>query len=118
MIERYHESLCRVYTIIIEKIFEIEFDLILQMFFKTFNDFIKSNKLIFIFLIFEIYFKIIDSNASSSTIIQRVVTMRKIMNEIKKNIASRKINNALNIRNESFIDSIHALSLNSFVLMY
>ena len=44
--------------------------------------------------------------------------MRKIMNEIKKNIAFRQINDALNIRNESFIDSVHALSLNSFILMY
>ena len=50
MIKRYHESLRRVYTIIIKKIFEIEFNLILQMFFKTFNDFVKSNELIFIFL--------------------------------------------------------------------
>ena len=60
----------------------------------------------------------IDSNALFSTIIQRVVIMRKIMNEIKKNIAFRQINDALNIRNESFIDSIHALSLNSSILMY
>ena len=118
MIERYHESLRRIYTIIIKKNFEIEFDLILQMFFKIFNDFVKSNGLILIFLIFEIYFKMIDSNASSQTIIQRVVIMRKVMNEIKKNIAFRQINDALNIRNESFIDSIHALSLNLSVLIF
>ena len=48
MIEKYHDFLRRIYAIIIEKIFDIEFELILQMIFKIFNDLIDSNNLIFI----------------------------------------------------------------------
>ena len=44
--------------------------------------------------------------------------MRKVINEIKKKIVYQQINDALTIRNELFVDSIHALLLNSFVLIY
>ena len=60
MIEKYHNFLQRIYSIIIEKIFDIEHELILQMTFKTFNDSIKLNNLVFILLIFDVYFKIIE----------------------------------------------------------
>ena len=38
MIEKYYDSLQRIYNIIIEEIFDIEPELILQMTFKIFND--------------------------------------------------------------------------------
>jgi hypothetical protein len=44
--------------------------------------------------------------------------MRKIMNEVRKSIAARQVNDALNIRNDSFSILIHTLSLNSDVLVY
>jgi uncharacterized protein YaiI (UPF0178 family) len=60
----------------------------------------------------------IEMNAFSSTIIQRFVAMRKVMNEVRKSIAVRQMNDALNIRNDSFSILIHALSLNSDVFVY
>jgi hypothetical protein len=44
--------------------------------------------------------------------------MRKIMNEVRKSIVVRQVNDALNIRNDSFSILIHVLSLNSDVLVY
>jgi uncharacterized protein YaiI (UPF0178 family) len=57
-------------------------------------------------------------NAFSSTIIQRFIAMRKAMNEVRKSIVARQVNDALNTRNDSFSSLIHVLSLNSNVLVY
>jgi hypothetical protein len=60
----------------------------------------------------------IEINASSSTIIQRLIAMRKAMNKIRKLNVIRQLNDALNIRNDSFLILIHNLSLNSSVFVY
>ena len=44
--------------------------------------------------------------------------MKKTINQIKKNIVLRKMKNVLNIQNESFIDAIHDLLLNSSILIF
>ncbi len=44
--------------------------------------------------------------------------MRKTMNEVRKSIVIRQINDALNTRNDSFSILIHVLSLNSDVFVY
>jgi hypothetical protein len=106
------------YAIIIAKISDIDSNSTLQMTFKALNDFAEFNELIFTLLVFETYFRMIEMNALSSTIIQRFVAMRKVMNEVRKSIAVRQVNDALNIRNDSFSTLIHALSLNSDVLVY
>jgi hypothetical protein len=118
MIERYHDSLRKVYAIIIAKILNIDSNSTLQMTFKALNDFVELNELIFTLFVFEAYFRMIEMNALSSTIIQRFVAMRKIMNEVRKSIAVRQMNDALNIRNDSFSILIHALSLNFDVFVY
>jgi hypothetical protein len=88
------------------------------MTFKALNDFAELNELIFTLLVFEAYSRMIEMNALSSTITQRFVAMRKAMNEVRKLIAARQMNDALNTRNDSFSILIHALSLNSDVLVY
>jgi hypothetical protein len=118
MIERYHDSFRRMYAIIIAKISDIDSNSTLQMTFKALNDFAELNELILTLLVFETYFRMIEMNALSSTIIQRFVAMRKIMNEVRKSIAVRQVNDTLNIRNDSFSILIHALSLNSDVFVY
>jgi hypothetical protein len=118
MIERYHDSLRRVYAIIIAKISDIDSNSTLQMTFKALNDFAEFNELILTLLVFGTYFRMTEMNAFSSTITQRFVAMRKIMNEVRKLIAVRQVNDALNIRNDSSSILIHALSLNSDVLVY
>jgi hypothetical protein len=69
MMKRYHESLRRAYSIITVEITEIDSELVLQMTFEIINDSIELNDLILTLLIFEIYLRMIDMNASSSIII-------------------------------------------------
>jgi hypothetical protein len=117
MMKRYHESLRRTYSIISTEISEIDSELILQMTFKVINDSIELNDLISTLLVFDVYFRMIEMNASSSTIIQRAIAMKKTMNEMRKLHATRQINDALNIKNGSN-SLIHNLSLNSLVLIF
>jgi hypothetical protein len=118
MIERYHSSFRRMYVIIIAKISDIDSNSTLQMTFKALNDSIEFNELISTLLVFEAYFRMIEMNAFSSTITQRFIAMRKTMNEVRKSIVARQVNDALNTRNDSFSILIHFLSLNSNVLVY
>jgi hypothetical protein len=118
MMKRYHESLRRVYSIIAAEISKIDSELILQMTFKIINDSIELNDLILILLIFDAYFRMIEMNVSSFTITQRVIAMKKAMNEVRKFNVIRQMNDALNTRNELSTSLIHNLSLNSSVLMF
>jgi hypothetical protein len=118
MIERYHESLRRVYVIIVFEILDIDSNSILQMTFKTLNDSTDFNDLVSILLVFDAYSRMIEMNVSSSTITQRSIAMRKAMKEVRKTIAFRQMNDALNMRNDSSMILIHDLSLNSLVLIY
>jgi hypothetical protein len=118
MIKRYHEFLRRAYAIIVAKLLEIDSNSILQMTFKTLNDSINLDDLIFTLLLFDAYFRMIEMNVSSSTITQRFIVMRKTMNEVRKLNVIRQLNDALNIRNDSSSILIHNLSLNSDVLVY
>ncbi len=117
MIERYHESLRQVYSIIVTEISDIDSDSVLQMSFKTLNDSIKFDDLILTLLIFDAYSRMIN-NAFTSTITQRAIAMRKAMNEVKRFMIIYQVNDALNTRNESSITPIHDLSLNSSVLIF
>jgi hypothetical protein len=69
MIERYHDSLCRMYAIIIAKISKIDSNSTLQMTFKALNDSVELDELISTLLVFEAYLRMIEMNAFSSTII-------------------------------------------------
>jgi hypothetical protein len=68
MIKWYHESFRQIYAIIVAKLFEIDSNSILQMTFKTLNDSINFDDLIFTLLVFDVYFRMIEMNVSSSTI--------------------------------------------------
>jgi hypothetical protein len=118
MIETYHDSLRKMYAIIIAKISDIDSNSTLQMTFKALNDSVEFNELISTLLVFEAYLCMIEMNVLSSTITQRFIAMRKTMNEVRKSIAVRQMNDALNTRNDSFSILIHVLSLNSDVLVY
>jgi hypothetical protein len=117
MMKRYHESLRRIYSIIIAEMLTIDFESALQMSFKTLNDSVELDDLISTLLMFEAYFRMTD-DVSSSTITQRAIAMRKAMNEVKRLVTIRQMNDALNTRNEPSITSIHDLSLNSQVLVF
>jgi hypothetical protein len=117
MIKRYHKSLRQIYSIIVIEISDTDSDSVLQMSFKALNDSIESDDLISTLLIVETYLRITD-DVLSSTITQRAIAMRKIMNEVKQLVIICQIDDALNTRNESSITFIHDLSLNSQVLVF
>jgi SUMO ligase MMS21 Smc5/6 complex component len=118
MIKRYHESLRRVYVIIVFEILDIDLNSIPQMIFEILNDSTDLNDLVSILLVFNTYSRMIEMNVSFSTITQRSIAMRKAMKEVRKTVAFRQMNDALNMRNDSSTILIHDLSLNSLVLMY
>jgi hypothetical protein len=124
VVERYHVELRRAYQMIsddltTESINEtINKEIVLQMIVKAINDTIESDDLMLILLIFETYLRMHVMNLSISSITQRTIIIEKAMIEIKKFRAERQIVDALNIRNDSIIISIHDLSFNSDVLVW
>jgi hypothetical protein len=118
IIERYHDSLRRVYIIIVFEIFNIDSKSILQLTFKALNDSTDFNDLVSILLMFDTYSRMIEMNVSFSTITQRSIAMRKAMKEVRKTIAFRQMNVVLNMQNDLSTILIHDLSLNSLVLVY
>jgi hypothetical protein len=84
---------------------------------KTINDIVDFDELMSTLLIFDVYSRIHVMNSSISSINQRAMIIEKVMTEIKKFRTERQVADALNIRNESVVTSIHDLSLNSNVLI-
>ena len=117
-IERYHASFCRIYTIIITKILNIDLTMTLQIIFKIINYLMDFNELIFTLFVFDVYFCMNELNAFFSALFQRATAICKIMNEIKRFIVSRQINNISNTRNKFSTIAMHDFSLNSSILMF
>jgi hypothetical protein len=92
-------------------------EIILQMIVKAINDTVDSDDLVFILLIFGAYLRMHIMNPSKPSITQRAMTIEKAMIEIRKFRVERQIVDALNIRNDSIVISVHDLSLNSDVLV-
>ncbi len=113
MVERYHDSLRRVYSIIVAEILDIDPNSALQMTFKALNDSAGLNGLVPILLVFGAYLRMTEMDAPSPTITQRSITIRKAMEEVRKWVASRQVNDALNMRNGPSTTLIHDLPLNS-----
>jgi hypothetical protein len=117
-VKRYHAELRRAYQVIFENLESaISKEIILQMIVKAINDTIDSDDLMLILLIFETYLRMHVMNLSISSIIQRAMTIEKAMIEIRKFRVERQIVDALNIRNDSIVISIHDLFFNSNVLV-
>ncbi len=92
--------------------------IILQMIVKAINDTIDSDKLMLTLLIFNVYSRMHVMNSSISSINQRAIAIEKAMTEMRKFRTEWQVEDALNIRNESIVTSIHDLSLNSNVLIW
>jgi hypothetical protein len=92
-------------------------EIILQMIVKAINDTVDSDELMSTLLIFDAYSKMHVMNSSTSSISQRAMTIEKVMTEVRKFRAERQVADALNIRNDLIVISIHDLSLNSNVLI-
>lgn len=89
----------------------------LQMTIKMINDIAESNKLIFTLLVYNAYSRMTRNDASISIIAQRAATLEKVMIAIRKIRNEKMINDALNTRNKSMMQSVHDLSLMSLLLI-
>ena len=117
-IERYHESLRKIYLIIISKIFDIDSNQDLQMIFKAINDSVEPHGLMSTLLIFDAYLRMSESDAFVSNIIQRSMIMKKTMNEIRKLNVNCQINDVINTKNEFSTIHFHDLLFNVSILVY
>jgi hypothetical protein len=116
--KKYHAELRRAYQMINDDLaIEVSRKIVLQMIVEAINDTVDSDDLVFILLIFGAYLRMHAMNSPASSITQRAMTIEKVMIEIRKFRAERQIVNALNIRNNLIIISIHDLLLNSNVLI-
>ncbi len=84
---------------------------------KAINDIVEFDELVSTLLVFEIYSRMHTMNPSASSIIQRAKIIEKAMTEVRKFRVERQIIDALNTRNDSNVNSIHDLLLNSNVLI-
>ncbi len=120
IVERYHAELRRTYQVIFEDLgneTDISKKIILQMIVKAINDTVDSDELVSTLLVFEAYSRMHAMNPPVSSISQRAIAIEKAMIEMRKFRTERQVADALNIRNESIVISIHDLSLNSNVLI-
>jgi hypothetical protein len=117
VIERYHVELRRAYQMIFDDL-DVSKKIVLQIIIKAINDTVDSDDLVLILLIFETYSRMHVMNFSTSSITQRAMIIEKAMTEIRKFRVERQIADALNIRNDSIVISIHDLFLNSDVLIW
>ena len=84
---------------------------------KAVNDTIEYNDLVFTLLVFEIYFHIINDDASSLSIIERSKVIKIIMNEVVKLYTRRQTNDILYQRNDFQIMRIYDLSIDFSILI-
>jgi hypothetical protein len=96
---------------------EISKELILQMIVKAINDTADLDEIMSTLLVFEAYSRMHAMNLSISSISQRTMTIEKVMIKVRKFRAERQVADALNIRNDFIVTSIHDLSINSNVLI-
>lgn len=79
---------------------------------------IGPNRLVFILLALNLYFKIIELNVLSLSIIQYIIAMKKTIDKFQKCTILQKFNNALNIYNELSTIFIYDLLIKLLVLVY
>ena len=89
----------------------------LQIIIKVVNDIIEYNDLVSTLLVFETYFRIINDDALSLFIIEKVKVIKIAMNEIVKLYVKRQTINVLYQRNDPQIIKIHNNSIDSSILI-
>ena len=120
IVERFHSVLKRVYKVIMEDLTidaKISKKVELQMIVKTVNDTAKANGLVFTVLIFDAYSRMHHLDPPAPNIMQRAAAISKAMDEMKKMMAKKQIRDVLNFKNDSIINHLHDLSINSEVLV-
>jgi hypothetical protein len=101
LIERYHALLCCTYKILKTELKNkhINKKIILQITVKAVNNSARPDKIVLILLVFSLYLKITEIDASSPIIIKRAKAICAATKEVRRLYAKRQVNNALAIHN-------------------
>lgn len=85
---------------------------------KAVNNTAGPDSLVSILLIFGAYPRMQSMDPPATTIIQKVATIKKTMEQVGKIQAKSQVIDALNTRNWPFVDLIYNLPLNSDILVW
>ena len=82
------------------------------MAFKVINNIAGPDSIVLTLLVYGAYPRISELDVLSPTVIQRVITIKKVIDKIRKLKVKCQINNALNMQNGPNINTVHDLLLN------
>ncbi|EED18931.1 hypothetical protein TSTA_126390 [Talaromyces stipitatus ATCC 10500] len=103
-VERYHAPLCRAFNIISTELgTSVDKDVVLQMAVKAINDTMGPDRIVPTMLVFGAYPRMMLDSPPSALTIRRAQATRKAMAELRKAVAKRRVNDALNTRNGPII---------------
>ncbi|EED22562.1 conserved hypothetical protein [Talaromyces stipitatus ATCC 10500] len=103
-VERYHAPLRRAFNIISAEMGStVSKDVVLQMAVKAINDTAGPDGIVPTVLVFGAYPRLTLDSPPSALTIRRAQAMKKAMAELRKAVAERKVNDALNTRNGPII---------------
>lgn len=88
------------------------------MSFKTINNSVGLHGLVFMLLIIGIYPKMTELDVVSPFFSQSSMIMKKVIDEIRKYITLKQVNNALGTRDRLSIVFMYNLLINLLVLIY
>ncbi|EED13594.1 hypothetical protein TSTA_098510 [Talaromyces stipitatus ATCC 10500] len=118
-VERYHALLCRAFNIISAEMGStISKDVVLQMAVKAINDIAGPDGIVPTVLVFRVYPRLTLDSPPSALMIRRAQAMKKVMAELRKAVAERKVNDALNTRNSPIITETLNLPLGANVKVW
>lgn len=118
IVKRYHAVLRRAYEVIITEELDLNKTSGLQMTIKAINDTADSDELVLTLLIYDVYSRMTRNDAFISIIALRAAVLEKVMTAVRKIRNEKMINDALNTRNGPMMQSVHDLSLMSFILVW
>ncbi|CAL3971086.1 unnamed protein product [Diplocarpon coronariae] len=84
---------------------------------KAVNNIVGPNRMIPTLLVFKAYLRLIELDLPNLLVKQRAVIIKKAIKEVRKIYATRKVNNALGIRNGPKTTHIYNLRLKDLVLI-
>ena len=88
------------------------------MSFKTSNNLVGLNGLVFTLLVFGAYPRMTELNAIFLSITHYAIAIKKAMDKVQKYTTSRQVYDVLNTYNGPSTTSVHDLLINPLVLIY
>jgi hypothetical protein len=117
LVERYHIPLRRSYNILLSELPDLTKEERLQMVVKTVNNTAGLDGLVLTLLVFRAYLRISRDKGLVVSITARAAIIKKVIIEVQRCHAVRKVADVRTIRNRPRTSRLNALPLNSKVLV-